>query len=233
GYLPAVLIQRFRQRPEPAPSCGNCRCSSRTGHADNQRRMLVAQPLISVATMRPASNEGTVGMNLARELRHKSEDIDDLVLADVVRAIGHRVRTVRRDYDIPYIAGYSVDGHTVFIDRHLPRTFRWLMKAVAVEPFLLTHEIVEKSLLDELRLHYLHAHQIALRAERDAVRAAGVSWQAYQRFMKQHEKHIAEEKLIKVPTALDLTPYRDEKDFGLLQRLVRREHSSTRRRQAA
>jgi hypothetical protein len=164
-------------------------------------------------------------VKLEREVRHKSEDIDDDVLLDALRAIHRRVRVVNRDYDIPYIAGYSVDGHTVFIDRHLPRTFRWLMRTVRVEPFLLTHEIVEKALLDELRLHYLHAHQIAVRAERDAVRAAGISWWAYQRFMKQHEKHIAEEKLIKVPTALDLTPYRDEKDFGLLQRLVRREKS--------
>jgi hypothetical protein len=90
---------------------------------------------------------------------------------------------------------------------------------------LLTHEIVEKSLLDELRLHYLHAHQIALRAERDAVKAAGVSWWAYQRFIKQHERVIEEETLIKVPRSLDLTPYRDEKDFGLLRRLVQKERS--------
>lgn len=161
-------------------------------------------------------------MKLAREVRHKSEDIEDAVLLDVVKAIGRRVRLVSRAYDIPYIAGYSVDGHTVFIDRHLPRQFRWLMKTVRVEPFLLTHEIVEKALLDELRLHYLHAHQIALRAERDAVKAAGVSWWAYQRFMKQHEKRIEEEHLVKVPAHLDLTPYRDEKDFALLERLVRK-----------
>jgi hypothetical protein len=32
--------------------------------------------------------------------------------------------------------------------------------------------------------------------------------------MKQLRKQIVEEKLIKVPAALDLTPYRDEKDFG-------------------
>src|SRR4051812_38246220 len=164
-------------------------------------------------------------MKLDRELRHKSEDIDDDVLLDVIKALRRRVRVVNRSYDIPYIAGYSVDGHTVFIDRHLPRTFRWLMTAVPVEPFLLTHEIVEKSLLDELRLHYLHAHQIALRAERDAVKAAGVSWRAYQRFMKQHERAIEEENLVKVPSSLDLTPYRDEKDFGLLRRLVQKEHS--------
>src|SRR6195256_5203849 len=164
-------------------------------------------------------------MKLEREVRHRSEDIEDEVLLDAVQAIRRRVRVVNRGYDIPYIAGYSVDGHTVFIDRHLPRTFRWLMKTVRVEPFLLTHEIVEKALLDELRLHYLHAHQIAVRAERDAVKAAGISWWAYQRFMKQHEGKIEEEKLVKVPATLDLTPYRDEKDFELLERLVRKARS--------
>jgi len=40
-----------------------------------------------------------------------------------------------------------------------------------------------------------------------------------------HEKPIEEEKLIRVPPDLDLTPYRDEKDFGLLERMVRKEKS--------
>jgi hypothetical protein len=35
--------------------------------------------------------------------------------------------------------------------------------------------------------------------------------------MKQHERSIKEEKLIKVPAELDLTPYRDERDFALLR----------------
>lgn len=74
-------------------------------------------------------------MQLDREVRHKSEDIADDVLVDVVKAIRRRVKVVNREYDIPYIAGYSVDGRTVFIDRHLPRQFRWLMKTVRVEPF--------------------------------------------------------------------------------------------------
>jgi hypothetical protein len=64
--------------------------------------------------------------------------------------------------------------------------------------------------LNELRLHYLHAHQIAVRAERDAVKAAGIPWLVYQRFMKRYEKPIEEEKLIRVPHNLDLTPYKDE-----------------------
>jgi hypothetical protein len=94
---------------------------------------------------------------------------------------------------------------------------------VRVEPFLLTQEIVEKALLDELRLHYLHAHQIALRAERDVVKAAGVSWWAYQRFMEQHERPIEGEVLLRVPARS--TSYRDEKDYALLERLVRKERS--------
>lgn len=162
-------------------------------------------------------------MKLDREVRHKSEDIESDVLLDVVKVTRRRLKLVDRGYDIPYIAGYSEDGRTVFIDRHLPKSFRWLTKTVRVDPFLITHGVVEKALLDELRLHYLYAHQIAVRAERDAVKAAGVSWWACQHFMKKYERPIEEENLVRVPADLDLTPYRDEKDLGLLRRLVNKE----------
>jgi hypothetical protein len=167
-------------------------------------------------------------MKLENEIRHSSEDVDDAVLQDVVRALGRRVK-ISRAYDVPYIAGYSRDARTIYIDRHLPVSFEWRGNSVRLTPFLAAHEIVEKSLLDELRLHYLHAHQIAVRIERDAVKAAGISWSAYQRFMKQHEKSIEEEKLAKVPPDLDLTPYADSKDFATLERLVRGEKAAKRR----
>ena len=159
-------------------------------------------------------------MKLEDEVRHTSEDVDDAVLADVVVALHRRVE-VSREFDIPYIAGYSQDGRTVYIDRHLPRTMQSEARRVRFAPFLITHEVVEKALLDKLGLHYLHAHQIALRAERDAVRAAGLAWQAYQAMMKQNEKPIDEEKVQKVPRDLDLTPYRDLKDFAVLDRLIK------------
>jgi hypothetical protein len=38
----------------------------------------------------------------------------DAVLLDVVKALRRRVRRVSHDYDIPYIAGYSVDGKNDF-----------------------------------------------------------------------------------------------------------------------
>lgn len=167
-------------------------------------------------------------MKLEKEVHHSSEDVDDAVLHDVVRALGRRVK-ISRAYDVPYIAGYSRDARTIYIDRHLPASFDWRGKSVRLAPFLVTHEIVEKSLLDELRLHYLHAHQIAVRIERDAVKAAGIPWNTYQRFMKQHEKPIEEEKLVKVPPDLDLRPYADSKDFATLERLVCGEKGAGRR----
>ncbi|UCI16746.1 hypothetical protein FJ970_16340 [Mesorhizobium sp. B2-1-8] len=154
-------------------------------------------------------------MKREAEIRHRSEEVDDNVLGDVVMALHRRVK-ISHDFDIPYIAGYSIDRRTVYIDRHLPRTMPWKGQRVRLSPFLLTHEIIEKALLDELRLHYLHAHQIALCAERDAVMAAGVRWQRYQSLMKLNEKPIDQEKLRKVPPDLDLTPYRDLQDSPCL-----------------
>jgi hypothetical protein len=153
----------------------------------------------------------------------ESEDISDDVMNEVVKALRKRLRNVDHGFDIPYIAGYSKDAKTIYIDRHLPRSFRSWTSRVHVTPFLVTHEIVEKALLDELELHYLHAHQIAIRTEQAAVEAAGISWKTYEGLMKKHEKGIEEEKLQRVPRDLDLTPYRDMKDFGLLQRLVTKE----------
>jgi hypothetical protein len=66
--------------------------------------------------------------DLQRELRHKSEDIHDLVLLDVVESAP--AEASQDQPCLPYIAGYGEDGKTAFIDRHLSRSFRWLLKAV-------------------------------------------------------------------------------------------------------
>jgi hypothetical protein len=66
----------------------------------------------------------------------------------------------------------------------------------------------------------MHAHQIALRAEQAAVRAAGVRWRDYDRFMQKFIKEFGDERLTKVPGDLDTKPYRDEHDDDLLQRML-------------
>lgn len=133
-------------------------------------------------------------------------------------AILKRVRVDRR-HDVPYLAGYSRDGTTIYLDRHLPKFFRFRGKTIAVDRYLVMHEAVEKTLIDQLNLHYQHAHEIATRAEEAAVRAAKISWRAYDRFMQQYVKQVGYERLTRLPADLDQKPYRDEHDRDLLRRM--------------
>jgi len=145
--------------------------------------------------------------------------VSSLMLDRALDAILRRVKKLDRTHDIPYLAGYSVDGQTIYIDRHLPRTMTYKGRKVEVDRYLIMHEEVEKTLIDQLGLHYLHAHQIATRAEEAAVRADGILWRDYDRFMQKYVKHIGDERLKKVPEDLDLKPYRDEHDFDLITRM--------------
>jgi hypothetical protein len=141
-------------------------------------------------------------------------------------AICRRVKKFDRKHDIPYLAGYSLDGKTIYIDRHMPKSFKYRGRVVNTDRFLVLHEEVEKTLIDQLGLHYLHAHQIATRAEEAAVRAAGIEWRDYDRFMQKHVKSIGDERLKKVPKDLDLKPYRDEHDDDLLRRMLKSVHAA-------
>ena len=48
----------------------------------------------------------------------------------------------------------------------------------------------------------------------------GVTWHAYDRFMRKFVKRIGDETLTRVPRDLDLKPYQDEHDHALLRRMA-------------
>jgi hypothetical protein len=146
--------------------------------------------------------------------------ISGLMMDRALDAVVRRAKTIDRKHDIPYLAGYSKDGKTIYIDRHMPKTMKYNGREIATDRYLILHEEVEKTLIDQLNLHYLHAHQIASRAEQAAVRAAGIRWRDYDRFMQKFVKTIGDERLAKVPADLDLKPYRDEHDYDLVQRIL-------------
>ncbi|MGH8233018.1 MAG: hypothetical protein ACREPU_02315 [Rhodanobacteraceae bacterium] len=145
--------------------------------------------------------------------------VSSLMLDRALDAILRRVKKLDRSHDIPYLAGYSMDGKTIYIDRHLPTSFTWRGRTIEVDRFLIMHEEVEKTLIDQLDLHYLHAHQIATRAEEAAIRAERISWHAYDRFMQKYVKSVGDERLKNVPKDLDLKPYRDYHDWDLMKRM--------------
>ena len=156
-----------------------------------------------------------------KKLRIPEWYISGLMMDRALDAVVRRAKTLDRRHDIPYLAGYSRDGKTIYIDRHMPQTMRYGGRDIDTDRYLILHEEVEKTLIDQLGLHYLHAHQIASRAEQAAVRAAGIRWHDYDRFMQKYVKRIGDERLTKVPADLDLKPYRDEHDEDLVKRMLR------------
>ena len=153
-----------------------------------------------------------------KKLRLPDWYVSGLMLDRAIDAILRRV-VLDRSHDIPYLAGYSLSGKTIYIDRHLPTSFKLGDRIIQTDRYLILHEAVEKTLLDQLHLHYQHAHQIALRAEEAAVRADGIQWRAYDRAMKKYIKQIGDEKLVHLPADLDRKPYRDEHDRELISRM--------------
>src|SRR5436309_9396909 len=154
-----------------------------------------------------------------KKLRIPEWYISSLMLDRALDAVVRRAKHLDRKHDIPYLAGYSQDGKIIYIDRHMPETMKYQGREIDTDRFLILHEEVEKTLIDQLNLHYLHAHQIATRAEEAAVRAAGIRWRAYDHFMQKYVKTIGDERLTKVPADLDEKPYRDEHDADLLARM--------------
>src|SRR5437763_16878625 len=123
-----------------------------------------------------------------KKLRIPEWYISSLVLERALDAVVRRVKDLDRKHDVPYLAGYSKDGKTIYIDRHMPRSMKVKGREIDIDRFLILHEEVEKTLIDQLNLHYLHAHQIAARAEEAAVRASDVQWRGYYRIMKNSIK---------------------------------------------
>ncbi len=154
-----------------------------------------------------------------RKLRGPDWHIAAIMLDRSIDAIYRRL-PVNREYHVPYLAGYSTDCTQIYIDKDLPRTFLDSKgEIIEIDRYLLLHEAVEKSLIDTLNLRYQHAHQIALRAEQAAVRADGVSWAEYDRFMMKFVKEMGGEKITHIPPDLDLKPYIDEHDDEVLAKM--------------
>jgi len=156
---------------------------------------------------------------LHRKLRGPDWYISSLMIDRTIDAIMKRL-IINRDYHVPYLAGYSTDGATIYIDCDLPPTFVAKSGAtVHVDRYLIMHEAVEKSLLKMFDLRYQHAHQCALRTEKALVNADGITWREYDRFMQEFIKEVGEETPLNLPPDLDLKPYVDEHDDELLAKM--------------
>ncbi|MBN2894378.1 MAG: hypothetical protein JXK05_00605 [Campylobacterales bacterium] len=123
-------------------------------------------------------------------------------------------------HDIPYLAGYSKDGQTIYIDKivHLPKDH------IDIHALIL-HEYTEKHLFQFFNIRdniYFKAHQIALRVEKLFVisKKNEEYWQTYQYVtMKNFIELAANKTSFHLPQHFDITPYKDcgYEDFYFLK----------------
>src|SRR3979490_2852690 len=91
--------------------------------------------------------------------------VSSLMIDRALDAIVRRAKKLDRAHDIPYLAGYSRDGKTIDTDRHMPKTMKYNGREIDTDRYLILHEEVEKTLIDQLGLHYLTHTQIPPRAD--------------------------------------------------------------------
>ena len=101
---------------------------------------------------------------------------------------------VNNDYYVPYIAGSSKDGKTVYIDKRLPRYVKTKSGRVRDNfPFVVKHEVVEWYAEIILKKKYAWAHEhYATVAERELVQHEGFDWDEYQNFFHEMVKKLKE-----------------------------------------
>jgi len=158
-----------------------------------------------------------------------------LALPQVLPFLRRPFKVNSKDWDIPYLAGYSKDGSWIFIDRDLGHWRRGLTR-----PFLIGHEHDEKSVADAIaalrgealrellamlrmaHTHdqvYYHCHGVATAIEEHAVwlkyGKRGVD--SYNAFMQTQIKRAEDERIRRVPAVLDMLPYQgsDHQDVRL------------------
>lgn len=129
------------------------------------------------------------------------------------------------DHDIPYLAGYSTDGGTIYVDRDCPM----FIGSVPVYKLIVIHEYTEKSLIDR-GMHYRQAHELAERAELDRAIALGIDWDDYMAELERYVKRAEHGAISAVPADLDMTPYVDMMDFDEIAKIEKAERDGATRR---
>ncbi len=80
-----------------------------------------------------------------KKLRLPEWYVSSLMMDRALDAVVRRVKNLDRKHDIPYLAGYSRDGKTIYIDRHMPPSLRYRGRDIDTDRFLILHEEVEKT----------------------------------------------------------------------------------------
>src|SRR5258708_19807920 len=80
-----------------------------------------------------------------KKLRMPEWYVSSLMMDRALDAVMRRVKNFDRKHDIPYLAGDSQDGKTIYIDRHMPSSFKFPGRPIKPNPFLLLPQTAHKT----------------------------------------------------------------------------------------
>ena len=118
---------------------------------------------------------------------------------------------INKDYDIPYVGGYSRDGKIIYIDKNLPETFITSTgEEHSLHYFLTIHEITEVGLMQTDEYSFNEAHKIAVEIEVASLFKNNVPVDEYYgHIFKYTQAAISKYKsgMSTLPIDLDMRPY--------------------------
>lgn len=110
-------------------------------------------------------------------------------------------------HDVPFVAGMSEDGETLYVDKEAYAEIEKLGYLKA----LIVHEMVEHCLMEKCGLKYQEAHAIATGAEESTLRADGIDQTKYNANYDRIIRKVSSRGVYKnIPADLDTEPYQDE-----------------------
>jgi len=159
--------------------------------------------------------------------RNLPKEIEVLLMelvADVYQYVATHDITINNSYEVVCLAGYSVEGKTIYIDCRLPR---WLVlkdgRKIDLYKYLIIHEIGEKILEDAMGYKYPYAHEFSTGSlERKAVENDNIDWDVYQDFMLKEVQKL--KKFSEAPPDIDTKPEKDTHDYYLLHKVEKLKH---------
>lgn len=128
--------------------------------------------------------------------------------------------TVCNDFHIPYSAGSSKDGDTIYIDSRVPRHAKIAGHEVDIYRIVAVHEAVEEALGEEFEYKYQVSHKIAIGAEKVALQLfyPQVPWEKYNQWWQPYLK-MCYAAFTNLPPDLDWEPLLDSNDSGAIRRI--------------
>ena len=131
-------------------------------------------------------------------------------------------------YEIPYLAGYSKDGKTIYVDKRIHFTFNLKDgRKMNLLKYFIVHETTEKHLEDTKDYKYPYAHEQATKAEREAVEADGYPWDEYESYsLKEVQRLKKIDRTESIPKDYDDRPERDTHDYAMLKKVSQHEKLS-------